>query len=81
MTKIYHSRENTMRMLLIFKDNLLRSLPGGDIHKRLLRFNGKDAALHNANKAQAIFDKACLRAGVTKELKPYSDSGAPLIAD
>lgn len=80
MPNVYHSREVTERMLLIFKDNMIRSLPGGDTYRRLMRFAGANAAQDNAVKARSIFTKALLRAGYTEELKRYSDSGAPLLS-
>lgn len=80
MASVYHCRETTERMLLIFKDNMLRSLPGGDIYKRLLRSTASGAASANATRAQQIFRRACIRAGYSEDLKPYSVSEAPLLA-
>ena len=80
MPSVYHCRETTERMLLIFKDNMLRSLPGGDIYKRLLRSSVSGAASANAARAQQIFKRACIRAGYNEDLKPYSDNEAPLLA-
>ena len=80
MPSVYHCRETTERMLLIFKDNMIRSLPGGDIYKRLMRSSVSGAASANAARAQQIFRKACIRAGYGEDLKPYSDNEAPLLA-
>ena len=80
MASVYHCRETTERMLLIFKDNMLRSLPGGDIYKRLMRSSVSGAASANAARAQQIFRRACIRAGYSEDLKPYSDNEAPLFA-
>jgi hypothetical protein len=80
MPNVYHSREVTERMLLIFKDNMISSLPGGDIFKRVARIHGIDSARENAGHARSIFNKALLRAGYTEDLKPYSDNGAPLLS-
>ena len=80
MPSVYHCRETTERMLLIFKDNMIRSLPGGDIYKRLMCSSVSGAAYANATRAQQIFRRACIRAGYSEDLEPYSDSTAPLFA-